>query len=73
MEKLGAEEGIYIGDNEADRKMVWSYRRAYNKPMKFVHFKKVVDMDLPADFSTDREEDLKNYLLGEVSRSREAV
>ncbi len=73
MEKLGAEEGIYIGDNEADRKMVWSYRRAYNKPMKFVHFKKVVDMDLPADFSTNREEDLKNYLLGEVSRSREAV
>ena len=73
MEKLGAKEGIYIGDNEADRKMVSAYKNTYKKPMKFVHFKKVVNMDLPADFSTDREEDLKSYLLEEVSRRQEAV
>ena len=72
MEALGAEEGVYVGDNRADMEMVLYYRKIYGKPVKFVHFKKVVDLDLPADFSTDSEEDLKNYLLREVSQSQEA-
>ncbi len=72
MEALGAEEGIYVGDNRADMEMVLYYRKIYGKPVKFVHFRKVVDLDLPADFSTDSEEDLRNYLLREVSPSREA-
>ena len=66
MEILGAEEGIYVGDNRADLEMVVYYRKIYGKPMKFVHFRKVVDLDLPADFSTDKEEDLRNFLLREA-------
>ncbi len=72
METLGAEEGIYVGDNRADLEMVSYYRKMYGKPMKFVHFNKVVEMDLPADFSTGNEEELRNYLLREVFQSREA-
>jgi HAD superfamily phosphatase len=71
MELLGAEEALYVGDNTADLEMVVSYRKIYGKPVKFVHFKKVVDLDLPADFSTNSEEDLRRYLLQEASRSRE--
>lgn len=71
MESLGAEEGIYVGDNNADREMVLYYRKMYGKPMKFIHFRKVVDLDIPADFRTDSEEELKDFLLREVSPSRE--
>ncbi|WP_457600231.1 HAD family hydrolase [Hydrogenivirga sp.] len=71
MESLGAQEGIYVGDNDADRQMVLYYRKLYEKPMKFVHFKRVVDLELPADFSTSEEEELRNYLLKEVSPNRE--
>ncbi len=72
MELLNAKEGIYVGDNGADMEMVHFYRKLYGKPMKFVHFKKVVDLDLPADFSTENEEELRKYLLQEVSRSQGA-
>ncbi len=71
METLGAEEGIYIGDNKADREMVFYYRKIYGKPMKFVHFRKVVDLDLPADFSAYKEEELRNFLLQEVFQNLE--
>ncbi len=71
MEMLGVDEGIYVGDNNADREMVIFYRKMYGKPVKFVHFKKVVNLDLPADFSTDSEDQLRTYLLQEVSRSQE--
>jgi HAD superfamily phosphatase len=72
MELLGAEEGIYVGDNRADYEMVFYYRKIYGKPMKFVHFKKVVDMDIPADLSTEDEKELKNFLLREAFPNREA-
>ncbi|HIP42339.1 MAG TPA: HAD family hydrolase [Aquifex aeolicus] len=62
MESLGAKEGIYIGDNNADYEMVKFYKKIYGKPMEFIHFKKVFQENLPADFSTDSEEDLKEYL-----------
>lgn len=62
MESLGAKEGIYIGDNNADYKMVKFYKKIYGKPMEFIHFKKVFQENLPADFSIDSEEDLKEYL-----------
>jgi len=71
IESLGAQEGIYVGDNNADREMVLYYRKMYGKPMKFVHFKKVVDLDILADFRTDSEEELKSFLLREVSLSLE--
>ena len=71
METLRAEEGIYVGDNRADLEMVTYYRKIYGKSVKFVHFEKVVDLSLPADFSTDREEELRSYLLREASPSRE--
>jgi len=67
MEMLSADEGIYVGDSPADLEMVTDYRRIYAKPVKFVHFRKVVSLKLPADFSTDREEELIAYLLREVS------
>ncbi|GAB6065585.1 HAD hydrolase-like protein [Aquifex pyrophilus] len=66
MESLGAEEGIYIGDNNADMEMVKSYRKIYGKPVLFVHFKKVFKEELPADFSTEDPEELKDYLLNRV-------
>ncbi len=72
MELLSAEEGIYVGDNTADLEMVLYYRKMYAKPVKFVHFKKVVDLDLPADFSTDSEEELREYLLREACPNPEA-
>ncbi len=71
MESLGAHEGIYVGDNNADYEMVHFYRKIYSKPVKFVHFNKVVDLQIPSDFTTDREEELTNYLLREASPSRE--
>ncbi len=71
VESIGAQEGVYVGDNAADRDMVLYYRKIYGKPMSFVHFKKVVDIDLDADFSTDREEELTDYLLRFSCPSRE--
>ncbi|RLJ71433.1 HAD superfamily phosphatase [Hydrogenivirga caldilitoris] len=71
MESLGADMGIYVGDNNADREMVYFYRKIYGKPMKFVHFKRVVDIEVPADFETQSEEELKSFLLGEASRNLE--
>ena len=71
IEILGVDSAIYVGDNNADLDMVRTYRKIYGKPVKFVHFKRVVDLDLPADFSTDSEEELRTYLLQEASRSRE--
>jgi len=71
MDTLGADEGVYIGDNSADMEMVYFYRKMYGNPMKFVHFKKVVDLELPSDFSTDSEDELRNFLLREASRSLE--
>ncbi|RUM31704.1 MAG: haloacid dehalogenase [Aquifex sp.] len=62
MESLGAKEGVYIGDNNADYEMVKFYKKIYGKPMEFIHFKKVFQENLPADFSTDSEEELKEYL-----------
>jgi len=73
MEMLNAQEGIYIGDNNADQEMVYSYRKMYGKPVKFVHFKKVFKEDIPSDFSTEDEEELKNFILREVSRTRAGV
>ncbi len=70
MELLGAEEGVYVGDNNADREMVYYYRKMYGKPVKFVHFKKVVELDIPADFSTESEEKLRSFLLQEACRSQ---
>ncbi|WP_461831728.1 HAD family hydrolase [Aquifex sp.] len=66
IESIGAEEAIYIGDNNADMEMVRSYRKIYGKPVEFVHFKKVFNEALPADFSTEDPEELKNYLLNRV-------
>ncbi len=71
MEMLGANEGVYIGDNRADMEMVHFYRKMYGNPMKFAHFKKVTEMDIPADFSTDSEEELRDFLLQEASLNRE--
>lgn len=71
MEDLGAEEGVYVGDNRADLEMVIYYRKIYGKPMRFVHFRRVVDLELPADFSTDSEEELRSYLLREASPNLE--
>lgn len=62
MESLGAQKGVYIGDNNADYEMVKFYRKIYGKPMEFIHFKKVFQESLPADFSTDSKEELKEYL-----------
>lgn len=62
MESLGAQKGVYIGDNNADYEMVKFYRKIYGKPMEFIHFKKVFQENLPADFSTDSKEELKEYL-----------
>lgn len=73
MEMLGAQEGLYIGDNNADWEMVYSYRKMYRKPVKFVHFKKVFQEDIPSDYSTDREEELKEIILKEVSQTRAEV
>jgi len=42
MEMLSADEGI------ADLEMVTDYRRIYAKPVKFVHFRKVVSLKLPS-------------------------
>ena len=72
IEALGVEEAIYVGDSRADLDMVFYYKKMYGKPVRFIHFKKVVDLNLPADFSTDNEEDLKSYLLREAFQSREA-
>ena len=63
VECLEAEGGMYIGDNNADYEMVKFYRKIYGKPMAFVHFKQVFTENLPADFSTDNEEELKEYIL----------
>ncbi len=63
VECLGAEGGMYIGDNNADYEMVKFYRKIYGKPMEFVHFKKVFKEHLPADFSTENPEELKEYIL----------
>jgi len=71
MEMLSADEGIYIGDNTADLEMVLYYRKMYGKPVRFVHFRRAVNLNLPADFSTDSAEDLRNYLLQEASPHRE--
>ena len=71
METLGADSAVYVGDTGADLEMVRSYKKIYGKPVTFVHFKKVVDIDLPADFSTDREDQLMDFLLREASPNRE--
>ncbi len=68
MESLQASEAVYVGDNRADYEMVSFYRKMYGKPVKFVHFKKVVDMYIPADFATSEEDELKDFLVQEVSR-----
>ncbi len=47
VESLGIEEGVYIGDNGADYDMVESYRKLYGGNIEFIHFKEVVDIDLP--------------------------
>ncbi len=73
MEALGAEEAIYVGDNRADLEMVKAYRKIYAKPVVFIHFRKVTDVDLPADFFTDNEEDLTSFLLKEAFQSPEGV
>ncbi len=71
VEMLSADEGVYVGDSPADLEMVVGYRKLYAKPMKFVHFRKVVSLKLPADFSTEKEEELIDYLLREASPSPE--
>ncbi len=71
IETIGADSAVYVGDNTADLEMVVSYRKIYGKPVKFVHFRKVVDLNIPADFSTDREEELRDFLLQEAFRSQE--
>ena len=70
IESMGADEAIYVGDNDADRQMVYFYRKLYGKPVSFVHFNRVVDIELPADFSTGDEEKLLNYLLKEAFQSQ---
>lgn len=72
MESLGAEEAFYIGDSAADLEMVNYYRKMYGKPVKFVHFRKVVDVNLPAEFSTEDEKELMDFLLRWASPLREA-
>ncbi len=71
MESLGAEEALYVGDSPADLDMVVSYRKIYGKPVRFVHFKKAVRVNLPADLTAEDEQALRSLLLGEVSRNRE--
>ncbi|RUM28164.1 MAG: haloacid dehalogenase [Aquifex sp.] len=73
MEMLEAEEGLYIGDNNADWEMVYSYRKMYGKHVKFIHFKRVFREEIPSDFSTDDEEELKEFILREVSQTRAKV
>ena len=70
MKMLGASEGVYVGDSKADMDMVLSYRKMYGKPMKFVHFTKVSEMRLEADFSTDDPQELMSFLLREVCPNR---
>ena len=71
MEKLEANEGIYVGDNKADYEMVYFYKKLYSKPVKFVHFKKVVDLDIPADLVAKDEEELRSFLLSEACPNQE--
>lgn len=71
VECLGTEEGMYIGDNNADYEMVKFYRKIYGKPVTFVHFKKVFKENLPADFATDDENILKEYILKTFQVPRE--
>ncbi len=63
VECLNASEGMYVGDNNADYEMVKFYRKIYGKPVKFIHFKKVFEEELPAEFSTESPEELKEYIL----------
>ena len=67
VECLNAEEGMYVGDNNADYEMVKFYRKIYGKPMEFIHFKKVFKENLPANFKTDSAEELKAYILRKFS------
>ncbi len=73
MESLGVESAIYVGDNKADAEMVRFYKKIYGKPVSFVHFKKVVPLSLEADASAESEEELKDLILREVSRSPEGA
>ncbi|MDQ7038780.1 MAG: HAD-IA family hydrolase [Aquificota bacterium] len=71
METLGVGEALYVGDSPADLEMVAYYRKIYGKPVRFVHFRKVVKINLPADFTAEEEGDLRTLLLGEVCPNRE--
>lgn len=73
MEKLSSNSGIYIGDNTADQKMVRLARELYSLDVLFVHFNKMVDLELEADFTTSEEEELLSFLLQEASRNREGA
>ncbi len=73
LERLGAEEAIYVGDNTADQKMVASAVERYGLKAGFVHFNRVVDLTLEADFVTPSEEDLLNFLLQWVCPNQEGV
>ncbi len=66
MEGLGCEEAIYVGDNKADYDMVYFYRKMYEKPVEFVHFKKVVELELPVSLKAENEEELKKLILERI-------
>jgi len=73
MDRLGCEEALYIGDNTADQKMVSSATEKYGISVGFVHFKRVIDLNLEADYVASSEEDLLSFLLQWASRNREGV
>ncbi len=66
MEALKVKEAVYIGDSPADFEMVLFYRKIYGRKVKFVHFKRAISLNLSADFSTDNEEELSDFLFQEV-------
>ncbi|MFN7064832.1 MAG: HAD family hydrolase [Aquificaceae bacterium] len=37
VETLGIDKGVYVGDSLADWQMVQEYRKAYKKPMAYIH------------------------------------
>ncbi|NPB07107.1 MAG: HAD hydrolase-like protein [Aquificae bacterium] len=58
VEALGAEGGVYVGDQRADAEMVLSYRKLYGKDVKFLHYAVVLPEELPAHFRAASPEEL---------------
>jgi len=71
MESLGAEGGLYVGDNRADAEMVFSYRKLYGKPVELVHYTPAFPEEVPAHHRASSPEELLTLIRREVSPLRE--